>query len=399
MINSNLKNANILIIDDQQSNIDLLEGFLEMEGYVNFKSTTDPREVVNLYEIFKPNLILLDLSMPFLSGFEVMKQLKSICPVNTFLPILVLTADVSNTSKQQALAGGASDFLTKPFDLIEVGLRIRNLLFTNHLLQQLESQNQILEEKVKERTVELVNTNIDLTKALDKAEASDRLKTAFLQTISHEVRTPLNGILGFASLLAEQELTTDEKLEFVDIMNLSSERLIKTITDYVDMAMIVSDNLDFKSIPVDIVRLLKGEKKLFQNNCDAKNLQFNLLLPDDHKELIIHTDPELLQKVITHLIDNAIKFTFNGSINFGLSVNSEFVKFFVEDTGIGIEENTQKRIFEKFMQGDFSDTRAFEGSGLGLPITKGIVTILGGEISLKSLPGKGSTFYISIPNH
>ena len=124
MINSTLESANILIVDDQEANIYILEYFLSSQGYTNIKTTTDPRNVVPLYISFKPDIILLDLSMPYLSGFEVMEQLKALTPANTFLPILVLTADVTTESKQRALSGGASDFLTKPFDLVEVELRL-----------------------------------------------------------------------------------------------------------------------------------------------------------------------------------------------------------------------------------------------------------------------------------
>ena len=120
MIDSSLKNVNILVVDDQEPNLLLLREFLEMQGYSNIVTTSDPREAIPLVKSFAPDLILLDLGMPFMNGFEVMEQLKLIVPESTFLPILILTADVSGESKRRALAGGASDFLTKPFDLIEV---------------------------------------------------------------------------------------------------------------------------------------------------------------------------------------------------------------------------------------------------------------------------------------
>ena len=129
MIDSTLKKANILIVDDQEANIDVLESFLEMQGYFNVKGTSDPRNVLPLLKSFNPNLLLLDLSMPYLSGFEILEQIKNELPENKFLPIIVLTADITKEAKLRSLAGGASDFLTKPFDLMEVGLRIRNLLY------------------------------------------------------------------------------------------------------------------------------------------------------------------------------------------------------------------------------------------------------------------------------
>jgi PAS domain S-box-containing protein len=155
MIDSTLINAKILIVDDQQVNIDVLTGLLDAKGYTSIQTTTDSRNVVRLFEEFKPDLILLDLAMPHVNGFQVMEQLKDLIPAGTYIPILVLTADITSESKQKSLAGGASDFLTKPFDLVEVDLRIKNLLETRYLQQRLENQNQILEEKVRERTAQL----------------------------------------------------------------------------------------------------------------------------------------------------------------------------------------------------------------------------------------------------
>ena len=148
MIDPSFKKANILIVDDQVANNEVLEGFLEMQGYSNLLSTTDPRTVVEHYTNFKPDLILLDLTMPYLSGFEVMDQLKNHIQGYSYLPILVLTADITNETKLKALSGGASDFLTKPFDLLEVGLRIKNLLLSSYLQQQLMLQNKLLDEKI-----------------------------------------------------------------------------------------------------------------------------------------------------------------------------------------------------------------------------------------------------------
>jgi len=397
MIEIKLKKSHILIIDDQQANIDLLESFLEMQCYVNIKTTTDPRRVVQMVVDFEPDLILLDLTMPYLTGFEVMEQLKSLPTIKTFLPILVLTADTTSETKRRALSCGASDFLTKPFDLVEVGMRIRNLLFTGHLMQQLENQNQILEDKVKERTVELEKTNIDLIVALDKAEASDRLKTAFLQTISHEIRTPLNGILGFAALLADIDTSTEEKEEYIDLMQTSSDRLINTITDYVDMSMIVSGNLAANFFAVNVYNLLNELTGKYQQLCDSKGLMISLVFPDDLTGFTLMTDPVLLQKMVAHLLDNAIKFTMEGTVTIGFSMNSGCANFSVQDTGVGIDEENQKIIFEKFMQENITVTRNFEGSGLGLSIIHGILQLIGGEIHLESVKGEGALFYISLP--
>jgi putative two-component system response regulator len=163
-----LLNAKILIVDDQQSNVLLLEKMLRASGYTAIQSTTDSREVSRLYEEFQPDLILLDLNMPYVNGFQVMSQLKLI-ERDTYLPILVLTADTSRSIRLRALESGAKDFLTKPFDSIEVLTRIHNMLEVRLLQNEIRDQNKILEEKVQERTKELRETRLEIIHRLGLA--------------------------------------------------------------------------------------------------------------------------------------------------------------------------------------------------------------------------------------
>ncbi len=397
MIDSTLKNANILIVDDQAANIEILRQLLEMQGYTTIKTTTDPRLVVGMFNSSKPDLILLDLMMPHLDGFEVMEQLKPMILEGTYLPILVLTADVTLESKKRALSIGASDFLTKPFDLVEVGLRIKNLLYTSSLVQQLGNQNQILEEKVQERTSELLKTNSALLLARDKAEESDRLKTSFMNNISHEIRTPLNGILGFAPMVMDPLYSEKDKLEFLDVLQISGKRLIQTVGDYMDISLIASGNMELryeKFAPSEMLDELEME---FRPRCEAKNLLFTLSYPETFTSIVINSDRLLVKKVLALLLDNAVKFTLKGEIRMDVVVKSNSLEFAVSDTGIGISEAALPIIFNHFTQEDTSNTRRFEGSGLGLAILKGMTELLNGEIKVESVKGKGSTFSFSIP--
>lgn len=166
MLNAPNHSARILIIDDQPANTLLLEGILEEEDYQAYRSITDSRQALPVFLEYQPDLILLDLQMPHLDGFEVMKQLRARIPPDTFFPILVLTADIHPETKRLALAEGATDFLTKPFDATEVILRIRNLLHTRALHLQLQNQNQVLDKKVRERTLELEETQIEILERL-----------------------------------------------------------------------------------------------------------------------------------------------------------------------------------------------------------------------------------------
>jgi len=397
MIDSILKTAKILIVDDKQSNIDILEGLLEESGYANFQSATDPRLVVSLFNSFNPDLILLDLMMPHLSGFEVMEQLKPLIPQGTYLPILVLTADITSESKLRALSGGAKDFLSKPFDLYEVQIRINNLLETRYLYKQLENQNQILEERVKERTRELALTNRKLSIEKDKALESNRLKTAFLNNISHEIRTPLNGILGFSSLIIQPEIEQEEKEGFLQYLNNSSDRLLKTIIDITDMSLIISGGIVVNITEVDCLSLIQDLNDSFIKRCTDNNLELIVNHLAHIQNIEFKTDRELLFKSLSHIIDNSIKFTSKGSITLECDLQDDQLLITISDTGAGIDKNAQERIWEIFMQENNSNNRLKEGNGLGLSIAAGMIKLLGGKISLESEKQLGTSVFISLP--
>ena len=392
-----LKNANILIVDDKEANIDILEGFLGMQGYRNVKSTTDPRLVVDLFKSFSPDLILLDLMMPQINGFEVMRQLKEYISESNYLPILVLTADTAVETKQRALAGGAKDFLSKPFDLVEVGLRIGNLLFARYLHIQMQNQNQLLEEKVRARTTELEKSNADLIVAKDKAEAGDRLKTEFIRNISHEIRTPLNGILGMYQVLTDPDGSQQGKEDYYAHLKSSSDRLIKTVTDYMDIALLVSGNMEVEESEFEPSGLLDEIFQHYLAICIGKNLKFDLAPPQQADNFRIKSDRNLLRKAMSHLMDNAVKYTGQGTVSIGVVRKGECLEFYVKDTGVGIDEATQEFVFKPFAQEDTTTTRFVEGSGLGLTIAQKMVELIGGHIRVQSARGLGSTFFVSIP--
>jgi len=237
----------------------------------------------------------------------------------------------------------------------------------------------------------------ELLMAKEKAEASDLLKTAFIRNISHEIRTPLNGILGFGQLMAESGISQNEKEEFLMMVKESSDRLISTVTNIMDISLIVSGNQEVKKKNTPIGPLLDEIYTKFNLRCKQKNLFFSLQKQKGIDEILIYTDDELLGKVLNHIVDNAVKFTKSGTIAFGCNKIENVVEFFVKDTGIGISVQEQEHIFDHFIQGDDSKTRDQEGSGLGLSIAKGMVELLGGRIWVESDKGKGSSFFFTIP--
>jgi putative two-component system response regulator len=200
MNQEDLQSARILVADDQEANVRLLEGILRRVGYMNVSSTTDPRKVIPLYAELQPDLILLDLVMPHMDGFHIMEQLQATAELGTYLPILVLTADITQEAKQRALSTGAKDFVTKPFDHAEVLLRIKNLLETRLLHNRLRDQNEILAEKVRERTAELEESRLEILKRLAiAAEYRDDDSGQHTQRVGH-----LSGLLARALKLPEE---------------------------------------------------------------------------------------------------------------------------------------------------------------------------------------------------
>lgn len=233
--------------------------------------------------------------------------------------------------------------------------------------------------------------------AKNKAEESDRLKTAFMNNISHEVRTPLNGILGFAQFAFQPEITREEKNYYLDLLNTSSERLLNTITNYMDISLIVSGGIIVHYQKVCLSDLIDGLYKKYSKKCRVKNLDFNKQISSDCIDSTLICDPSLLEKSISQLLDNAVKFTGTGSIDLGLSIKDNEYEIVVKDSGRGIAPEAQEKIFDYFIQEETSITRGYEGSGLGLSIARGLVELMGGKIRMESAKDRGSKFVMIFP--
>ena len=235
----------------------------------------------------------------------------------------------------------------------------------------------------------------DLVEARNKAEASDHLKTAFLNNISHEIRTPLNGILGFGQLLA-QDASRQQKSHLHN-MQISSQRLMDTINKITDISMILSGTLEVNEDRVMLPTLLQDLRERFHPLCQEEGLE---LLFDEGASLrnaSFVSDGELLYKALSHLVDNAVKFTQEGKVVVRTSLDKDRIQFSVEDTGIGIVGDYLKQLYQPFSQEVSGITRGYEGSGLGLSIAKGIVELLGGRMGVQSEKFHGTTFTVFLP--
>ncbi|MFW6328367.1 MAG: ATP-binding protein [Bacteroidota bacterium] len=241
----------------------------------------------------------------------------------------------------------------------------------------------------------------ELIIARDKAEDSDRLKTAFLANMSHEIRTPMNGIIGFAQLLSEEDLFPGQIKEYARSILDNGHLLINLINDIIDLSQIETGHVKIEKKEFGVNALIDdvyNKFKSYQSVDRKKDIAFDIVksIPDD-QDLVI-SDPARIKQILSNLLGNAFKFTSKGSITFGVHQKNETLEFFVKDTGIGISPGQHDTIFERFVQADISATRKYGGSGLGLAISKGFAELLGGKIWFESEPGKGSTFYFTIPS-
>lgn len=237
----------------------------------------------------------------------------------------------------------------------------------------------------------------ELIAAKEKAEESDRLKTAFLHNVSHEIRTPMNAIIGFSALLNEPDTPESDRHQFIDIIFQSGSQLLSIINDIVDLANIESGQvkLNIKEMNLNSSLMILDEQFGYKEKPDIISINLDTGLPDE--QAMILTDSTKLIQILSNLINNAFKFTREGRIDFGYALKDGNLEFFVKDTGIGIPPEHHEKIFERFFQVDNLVSRKFGGTGLGLSICKAYVELLGGKIWLTSNPGKGSDFRFTIP--
>ena len=241
------------------------------------------------------------------------------------------------------------------------------------------------------------NQRKTLEHAKQKAEESDKLKSAFLSNIAHEIRTPMHGILGFADMLKTASLSAEQMQEYITIIEKSSARMLNTITDLIEISRIESGQTEVNLSLVNIDGQIDSIYAIFKPEADKKGVHLTINSSLETEESHIRTDREKLDTMLTQLLKNAVKYTKKGSIEIGYESKGKFLEYYVKDTGIGIEMDKQQSIFGRFTQADNSLSKIYEGAGLGLSITKAYVEMLGGTIWVESEPGKGSTFYFTLP--
>ena len=395
MQNPNEQNLNVLLVDDDALDRKLVTLVLAKNARsIRFKidGAETMSEALEMVEKDHYDIILLDLNLPDSSGVETVVTL---CGRAADVPIVVLTGLDDDEKGLAAIRSGAEDYLVKGESLEYTLVKtIRYAVERKNSKVTLQNAKAELEQ-INSRLIEASDTARQMADAAQKANIS---KSEFLANMSHEIRTPMNAIIGFSEVLREEGLSTDQR-RYIDLIYDSGKHLLDLINDILDFSKIEAGQMDVEISLCDIVELLGGIESLMGQMAKAKNLEFKVVYKNDIPK-IIKTDPHRLRQCLINLVSNAVKFTESGSVVIEVAVTKEsenhYIRFDIVDTGIGIAEEKQKTIFESFTQADGSTSRKYGGTGLGLTITKRLVDMLGGKISVESVPDNGATFTMEI---
>ena len=376
--------ARLLLVEDEGYLAEVLAVPLQ-EDQILLTHARDGRAALALLESETFDLALLDVGLPGMDGFELLQKLKA-DPRTKHLPVIMLTANNRTQDKVRGFAAGAADYVTKPFELIELQARLRAVLATQRLQRDLTEANHRLEA------------------ARGVAEEGARAKLEFLANMSHEIRTPMNGVIAMTGLLLQTELSTDQR-DFVETIRTSGESLVTIINDILHVSKIQSGKLELESRPLNLRACVEDSLDVLAMRAGEKGLDLVCHI-NAHIASEVLGDATRLRQILVNLIGNAVKFTTTGEVfvhvrptpppDGGISLQS-WLEFSVRDTGMGIPSDRLARLFHSFSQADSSIAREYGGTGLGLAISKGLVDLMGGRMWVESAEGTGSTFHFTLP--
>ncbi|MCH9652632.1 MAG: response regulator [Planctomycetes bacterium] len=368
--------SKILIVDDSEVIRRIFTDALTQPDYQLFTATDGEEAQQKVHEL-KPDIVLLDVEMPVLNGFEVLRDIRANYKIEE-MAVIMVTSQHDGKVISRAFDEGAFDYIPKPATNSEIKARVRNAIRAVQLLR---------EQKTLRR----------------EAEASNQSKSAFLANMSHEIRTPMTAILGYTEIL-ELEATSHQMpelfLDSLEIIKRNGGHLMELINDILDLSKIEADKIEIESILCSPKKIVEEVLELVQVRAEAKGLKleasFEYPLP-----FKIKSDPTRIRQILINLIGNAIKFTEVGTIRLETRLlesagQEPQVQFTVVDQGIGMTESQRSNLFRPFMQADSSTTRKYGGTGLGLTICKRLAELLGGEITVSSEPDQGSQFSVTV---
>jgi CheY-like chemotaxis protein len=393
-----LKSARFLVVDDEPVSASAAEISLAAVGHEEVLIVNDPREALEAFREYQPDIILLDISMPVMDGFQVLEQIKALIPPDDRIPVIVITGDPAETTRRRALTAGASDFLMKPFGSTDLQLRVRNLLETRFLHLGLREQNRRLEERVAARTQELEAALNDLRQSQRQAVREGRLH-AFNEMaggVVHDFNNMLMILMSLTDLLARESPPPEES----DIGTYAAT--IQSVLE--DAAQTISRlnyfcrprHDDDLYMPSDLKRLIEEAVRLarpkWHDAAQAEGRDIEISLDLNRVEPFPCNAAELREAIIHLMLNGIDAMREGGTLSISLNPSPEGVEIHVKDTGIGMCEEVRARCMDPFYS-----TKEQSGTGLGLPMVHGIIRRHAGFLNVTSTPGEGSTFHIFLP--